>query len=210
MNDRTRRRLHRYRDGVHPLEYLRAIARHHGGDGRREAWDLLSMIADGHFAPAEILVVGRRVVEHRGDAAMLRWVCAQLVGAIDPQSLALDLLELIAAAERGTHDSMNGSSTEDDSDAIVVLAVSSGGAALAAAEPIEEGAVVLCMPFTHLDEVSFIECVRSRRSAGSQCEVYGIADPDDGSFRPLPNITKVGDPGKCCRPAPKLLRRSAV
>lgn len=210
MNDRTRRRLHRYRDGVHPLEYLRAIARHHGGDGRREAWDLLSMIADGHFAPAEILVVGRRVVEHRGDAAMLRWVCAQLVGAIDPQSLALDLLELIAAAERGTHDSMNGSSTEDDSDAIVVLAVSSGGAALAAAEPIEEGAVVLCMPFTHLDEVSFIECVRSRRSAGSQCEVYGIADPDDGSFRPLPNITKVGDPGKCCRPAPELLRRSAV
>jgi len=210
VNDRTRRRLHRYRDGVHPLEYLRAIARHHGGDGRREAWDLLSMIADGHFAPAEILVVGRRVVEHRGDAAMLRWVCAQLVGAIDPQSLALDLLELIAAAERGTHDSMNGSSTEDDSDAIVVLAVSSGGAALAAAEPIEEGAVVLCMPFTHLDEVSFIECVRSRRSAGSQCEVYGIADPDDGSFRPLPNITKVGDPGKCCRPAPELLRRSAV
>lgn len=210
MNDRTRRRLHRYRDSVHPLEYLRAIARHHGGDGRREAWDLLSMIADGHFAPAEILVVGRRVVEHRGDAAMLRWVCAQLVGAIDPQSLALDLLELIAAAERGTHDSMNGSSTEDDSDAIVVLAVSSGGAALAAAEPIEEGAVVLCMPFTHLDEVSFIECVRSRRSAGSQCEVYGIADPDDGSFRPLPNITKVGDPGKCCRPAPELLRRSAV
>jgi hypothetical protein len=195
---------------VHPLEYLRAIARHHGGDGRREAWDLLSMIADGHFAPAEILVVGRRVVEHRGDAAMLRWVCAQLVGAIDPQSLALDLLELIAAAERGTHDGMNGSSTEDDSDAIVVLAVSSGGAALAAAEPIEEGAVVLCMPFTHLDEVSFIECVRSRRSAGSQCEVYGIADPDDGSFRPLPNITKVGDPGKCCRPAPELLRRSAV
>ena len=168
------------------------------------------MIADGHFAPAEILVVGRRVVEHRGDAAMLRWVCAQLVGAIDPQPLALDLLELIAAAERGTHDSMNGSSTEDDSDAIVVLAVSSGGAALAAAEPIEEGAVVLCMPFTHLDEVSFIECVRSRRSAGSQCEVYGIADPDDGSFRPLPNITKVGDPGKCCRPAPELLRRSAV
>jgi len=210
VNDRTRRRLHRYRDGVHPLEYLRAIARHHGGDGRREAWDLLSMIADGHFAPAEILVVGRRVVEHRGDAAMLRWVCAQLVGAIDPQSLALDLLELIAAAERGTHDSMKGSSTEDDSDAIVVLAVSSGGAALAAAEPIEEGAVVLCMPFTHLDEVSFIECVRSRRSAGSQCEVYGIADPDDGSFRPLPNITKVGDPGKCCRPAPELLRRSAV
>ncbi|MGA0970003.1 MAG: hypothetical protein ACO3U0_01820 [Ilumatobacteraceae bacterium] len=195
---------------MHPLEYLRAIARHHGGDGRREAWDLLSMVADGHFAPAEILVVGRRVVEHRGDAAMLRWVCAELVGAIDPQSRALDLLDLLAAAERGAPDSINESSTVDDSDVIVVLAVSSGGAVLATAEPIHDGGVVRCMPFTHLDEVGFVECVRSRRSAGSQCVVYGIADPDDGSVQPLPNIMKVGDPGKCCRPAPELLRRSAV
>lgn len=168
------------------------------------------MVADGHFAPAEILVVGRRVVEHRGDAAMLRWVCAELVGAIDPQSRALDLLDLIAAAERGAYDTIDESSTVDDSNVAVVVAVSSGGAALATTEPIVEGMVVRCLPFTHLDEVGFIECVRSRRSAGSQCEVYGIADPDDGSVRPLPNITRVGDPGKCCRPAPELLRRSAV
>ena len=202
--------MRRYRVGVHPLEYLRAIARHHGGDGRREAWDLLSMIADGQFAPAEILVVGRRVVEHRGDAAMLRWVCAELVGAIDPQSRALDLLDLIEAVERGNYDSINETSAVDDDVATIALAVSSGGAALATAEPIAAGAVVRCMPFTHLDEVSFIECVRSRRSTGSHCEVYGIADPDDGQVRPLPNIMKVGDPGKCCRPAPELLRRSAV
>ena len=191
-----------YRRDVHPLEYLRAIARHHGSDGVHEARDLAGLIADGHFEAAEVMVICRRIVEHRGDAAVLWWVCSEITTAVDPSLRAGEISESLARYTREWSDV--------DSDDAVIVALATCGSALVLDTELVDGDRVGIAPMTHLDRGAFTAFVDHRRRNGYPTIIVGGVDPVDGLERPLPIITRLGHQGPLCRPAPELLRRSVV
>ncbi len=198
-----------YRSDVHPLEYLRAIARHHGSDGVHEARDLAGLIADGYFEAAEVMVICRRIVEHRGDAAVLWWVCSEIATAVDPSLRAVEIGESLA---RYTRDwgVVDGSDTVLDGNDTVVVALATCGSALVLDSELADGDRVGMAPMTHLDHGAFTAFVDHRRRNGYPTIIVGGVDPADGLERPLPAITRLGHQGQPCRPAPELLRRSVV
>jgi len=205
-----------YRSDVHPLEYLRAIARHHGSDGVHEARDLAGLIADGYFEAAEVMVICRRIVEHRGDAAVLWWVCSEIATAVDPSLRAVEIGESLAQYTRdwgavdGNDTVLDGNDTVLDSNDTVVVALATCGSALVLDSELVDGDRVGLAPMTHLDHGAFTAFVDHRRRNGYPTTIVGGVDPADGLEHPLPMITRVGHQGPPCRPAPELLRRSVV
>ena len=82
---------------VHPIEHLRYVARSRGGDpadlARETAIALGSLRAD----PANLVVASRRIVGRHPEAGQMWWLCAQLLLADDPSSLAWDLADRLVA-----------------------------------------------------------------------------------------------------------------
>jgi hypothetical protein len=80
---------------VHPIEHLRYVARSRGGDpadlAREAAMALGSLRAD----PANLVVASRRIVGRHPDAGQMWWLCARLLVADDPSSLAWELADLL-------------------------------------------------------------------------------------------------------------------
>jgi hypothetical protein len=80
---------------VHPIEHLRYVARSRGGDpadlAREAAMALGSLRAD----PANLVVASRRIVGRHPEAGQMWWLCAQLLVADDPSSLAWELADLL-------------------------------------------------------------------------------------------------------------------
>ena len=83
-------------DGVHPIEHLRYVARAGGADpaalARETAIALGSLRAD----PSNLVVASRRMIERHPDAGQMWWLCAHLLVADDPSSLAWDLADRLA------------------------------------------------------------------------------------------------------------------
>ena len=81
----------RYCVGVHPLEYLRSVARHQRADAWSVALEFVDLVAGWGLEGAELSVAARRLLNRRPDAAPLWWAASQLVLAPEPISLAADL-----------------------------------------------------------------------------------------------------------------------
>lgn len=76
---------------MHPLEYLRSVARHQRADAWSVALEFVDLVAGWGLEGAELSVAARRLLNRRPDAAPLWWAASQLVLAPEPISLAADL-----------------------------------------------------------------------------------------------------------------------
>lgn len=81
---------------MHPIEHLRYVARARGADpadlAREAAMALASLRADH----ANLVIASRRIVERHPEAGQLWWLCAQLLVADDPSTLAWELASRLA------------------------------------------------------------------------------------------------------------------
>ena len=84
-----------YRESVHPIEHLRYVARARGADAsslvREAATALASLRADN----ANLVIACRRIVERHPEAGPLWWMCARLLTADDPTTLAWEIADQI-------------------------------------------------------------------------------------------------------------------
>ena len=82
-----------YRTTVHPIEHLRYVARARGTDSsslvREAATALGSLRAD----PLNLVIACRRIVERHPEVGPLWWMCARLLTAEDPTSLAWEIAD---------------------------------------------------------------------------------------------------------------------
>ena len=77
-----------YRTNVHPIEHLRYLARARGADSSslvREAASALGALRADH---ASLVIACRRIVERHPEVGPLWWMCARLLTADDPATLA--------------------------------------------------------------------------------------------------------------------------
>ncbi len=84
-----------YRTSVHPIEHLRYVARARGTDASslvREAAMALGSLRADH---ANLVIACRRIVERHPEVGPLWWMCARLLMADDPSSLAWELADHI-------------------------------------------------------------------------------------------------------------------
>lgn len=95
----------RYREDVHPLEYLRAVSRHRRIPAQDLAVEFSRAVADWHFGGPELTLAARRMLEHRPDATPLWWVCANLVTAPDATRRAEEVIAVLESQSPvGTED----------------------------------------------------------------------------------------------------------
>ena len=76
---------------MHPLEYLRSVARHQRADAWSVAIEFVDLVGGWGLEGAELSVAARRLLDRRPDAAPLWWSAAQLVLSPHPIDLARDL-----------------------------------------------------------------------------------------------------------------------
>lgn len=94
-----------YCNDVHPLEYLRSVARHQRADVWSVAIEFVDLVGGWGLEGAELSVAARRLLHRRPDAAPLWWSAAQLVLAADPVNLAQQLRDdLLAPMQEVEHD----------------------------------------------------------------------------------------------------------
>jgi translation initiation factor 2B subunit (eIF-2B alpha/beta/delta family) len=84
-----------YRTSVHPIEHLRYLARAQGADSSslvREAATALGSLRADH---ANLVIACRRIVERHPEVGPLWWMCARLLTADDPTTLAWAIVDEI-------------------------------------------------------------------------------------------------------------------
>jgi hypothetical protein len=88
-------------DGVHPIEWLRAVARSGGAsphDLAGEAATALAALAD---EPHDVLPACRRLLDRHPSVGSLWWACARMVAAADPSAEADAIVRDLDAEQTG-------------------------------------------------------------------------------------------------------------
>lgn len=88
---------------VHPIEFLRYVARSHGADPVEVAMGAADALAGVTHDPAVMLVAARRLVEHHETNAPLWSLCARAVTALDPRDDIRAVSRALSTDQTATH-----------------------------------------------------------------------------------------------------------
>ncbi len=182
---------------MHPLEYLRSVARHQRADAWSVAIEFVDLVGGWGLEGAELSVAARRLLHRRPDAAPLWWAAAQLVLAADPVHLARQLRdELLAPALEVEHDGWRVEAAAAHGESLVLVDNEYHRFTEAQALDIPVMVVVSTgtrIPAQYVERV--IEGVNSRGDSATECSSDGVRVVENG--RPAPF-------------AAELLRQSAI
>ena len=84
-----------YREVVHPIEHLRYVARARGADPASLVREAATALASLRADPANLVISCRRIVQRHPEAGPLWWMCARLLTADDPTTLAWEIADQI-------------------------------------------------------------------------------------------------------------------
>lgn len=80
---------------MHPLEYLRSVARHTRADGVHVAQEFAGLVGGWGLSGPELIVAARRLLDRRPDAVELWWAASVIVAARDERSAARCVEEVL-------------------------------------------------------------------------------------------------------------------
>lgn len=82
---------------MHPLEYLRAVSRHHSIPAAELAIEFARAVGEWSFDGPELVLASRRMLEHRADASPLWWATSMLVTAPSVVDRAFAVVDALSA-----------------------------------------------------------------------------------------------------------------
>ena len=88
---------------VHPIEFLRYVARSHGADPVEVAMGAADALSGVTHDPAAMLVAARRLVEHHATNAPLWSLCARGVTAMDPRTELRSASRALSTDQTASH-----------------------------------------------------------------------------------------------------------
>ena len=83
----------RYREGVHPIERLRYVARARGADAESLVRETAGALRGLGLDTAGLVVACRRIVERHPTCGPLWWLCARMLTSSDPMAAARAAIE---------------------------------------------------------------------------------------------------------------------
>ena len=182
---------------VHPLEYLRSVARHQRAGVWSVAIEFVDLVGGWGMEGAELSVAARRLLHRRPDAAPLWWAAAHLVLASDPVHLAQELRDnLLASTPEVEHDGWRIEASAAHGDSVVL--VENEYHRFVEAQALEIPVMVVVpsgtrIPAQYVERV--VEALRSRGETAMECSTEGVVVIDGGRAAPF---------------AAELLRQSAI
>lgn len=182
---------------MHPLEYLRSVARHQRADAWSVAIEFVDLVGGWGLEGAELSVAARRLLHRRPDAAPLWWAAAQLVLAADPVHLAQQLRDdLLMPQQEIEHDGWRVEAAAAHGDFLIL--VDNEYNRFAEAQALEIPVMVNVpsgsrIPAQYVERV--VEGLKSRGDTAVECSIDGVIVIDGGRAAPF---------------AAELLRQSAI
>ena len=182
---------------MHPLEYLRSVARHQRADVWSVAFEFVDLVGGWGLEGAELSVAARRLLHRRPDAAPLWWASAHLVVSSNPVELAQQLRDdLMAPSPEVEHDGWRIEVTAASGDSVVLVGHEHQRFTEAQALEIPVCMVVpsgVTIPSQYLKRV--IEGLNARGESVAECTTENVTVVNDGKTAPF---------------AAELLRTSAI
>jgi hypothetical protein len=93
----ARRAGGRYREGVHPIERLRYVARARGADAESLVRETAGALRGLGLDPSGLVVACRRIVERHPTSGPLWWLCARMLTSAEPLAAAREAVDEIEA-----------------------------------------------------------------------------------------------------------------
>jgi len=182
---------------VHPLEYLRSVARHQRADVWSVAFEFVDLVGGWGLEGAELSVAARRLLHRRSDAAPLWWAAAHLVVSSNPVQLAHQLREdLMAPSPEVEYDGWRVEAAAASGDSVVLVGNEYQRFIEAQALDIPVCVIVpsgVTIAQQYLERV--LEGLNARGESAAECSTEIVAVVNDGKTAPF---------------AAELLRTSAI
>ena len=182
---------------MHPLEYLRSVARHQRADVWSVAFEFVDLVGGWGLEGAELSVAARRLLHRRPDAAPLWWAAARLVVSSNPVQLAHQIREDLMAPSRAVeHDGWRVEAAAASGDSVVLVGNEYQRFSEAQALDIPVCVMIpsgVTLPSQYLERV--IEGLDARGESAAECSIEHVVVVNEGKAAPF---------------AAELLRTSAI